>query len=152
MKAKTDFSKLPVGTKVWSSVNGHCVIQKTTNNPHKDYPILCMFNEGKLYSYFTPDGKKDLSDVYPTLFLKTLPGFEDGTAFESEVIDERIGKKCRNDMKNVESTDYFGDKIRVGDMVVFMQVKYRNLIKGTIKSIGQKGGLTIQFKVYDRVE
>lgn len=92
MKAKTDFSKLPVGTKVWSSIYGHGEIIGR-GSPDSIYPITVDFGYDNR-PCFTKYGVLYLSDKYPSLFLKPLPGFEDGTAFESEMPDERIGKKC----------------------------------------------------------
>jgi hypothetical protein len=33
--------------------------------------------------------------------------------------------------------DYFGNEIKVGDTVAFMQIGYRNLMMGTVSSISQ---------------
>lgn len=92
MKTKTDFSKLLVGTKIWSSNYGYGKIIKI-GPPDCTYPITVDFG-GACVSVFTEHGKFSTRDSYPSLFLKPLPGFEDGTAFESEIPDERIGKKC----------------------------------------------------------
>lgn len=92
MKTKTDFSKLPIGTKVWSSNYGY---GEMINNDSANctYPITVDFDNTNV-SNFTKDGRYYSDDTYPSLFLKPLPGFEDGTAFENEMPDERIGKKC----------------------------------------------------------
>lgn len=34
--------------------------------------------------------------------------------------------------------DFFGTEIKIGDEVAFMEISYRNLLKGTIKSISPK--------------
>jgi len=35
--------------------------------------------------------------------------------------------------------DFLGNKLSVGDKVVFMQLNYRNLMKGTISKISESG-------------
>ena len=44
-------------------------------------------------------------------------------------------------MSEDKKCDFLGNELNVGDEVVFMQLKYRNLMKGTIKHMSPKTAL-----------
>ena len=37
--------------------------------------------------------------------------------------------------------DFLGNELKVGDTVVFMQIRYRSLVKGTVKSLSPQKAL-----------
>lgn len=46
-------------------------------------------------------------------------------------------------------TDFLGNNLTVGDEVVFMQLGYRNLKKGKIKSMTERGTLIISHERFN---
>lgn len=96
MKTKTNFILLPVGTKVWSSQKGWGEI--TDNCGSGMYPVTVKYKGnckcGGDRHIYTAGGYYSTHDVYPSLFLEPLPGFEDGSALLADETDKRIGKKC----------------------------------------------------------
>lgn len=44
-------------------------------------------------------------------------------------------------MSEEKRCDFIGNELQIGDEVVFMQLKYRNLMRGTIKTMAPKSAL-----------
>ena len=67
----SDFDKLKIGTKLWSSIRGNCRVIRTCNN--RECPIEVAFDDDSTNTY-TKDGKEFKSDKFASLF-KEKPDF-----------------------------------------------------------------------------
>lgn len=63
-------TKFKVGDKVWCLLNGEGVVDTLLGNgiSYIEYPILVRFISGPL-DYYTVDGKVDICNLNPSLFL-----------------------------------------------------------------------------------
>jgi len=97
MKRKTDFSKLPIGTKVWNFIDGAGYISniKLSN----DYPIMITFENGDQNTYHI-DGREDKDDINPLLFLQKFEVPD--IAFEVPKPDLKIDDKIMVRLVNGE--------------------------------------------------
>jgi len=62
---KTDFTKLPIGTKVWDITKGWGVIERICHD--QIYPILVKHYVSSIS--YTAQGKAHTWDIHPSLFL-----------------------------------------------------------------------------------
>ena len=68
-----DFDKLKIGTKLWSSIYGNCIVIHICNI--SEYPIEVAFDDYPTNTY-TKDGKVLKSDKFPSLFLRKPDGIK----------------------------------------------------------------------------
>ena len=68
-----DFDSLKVGTKLWSSIYGNCIVIHICNI--SEYPIEVAFDDYPTNTY-TKDGKGLKSDKFPSLFLRKPDGIK----------------------------------------------------------------------------
>jgi hypothetical protein len=119
---KTDFSKLPIGTKVWSFRYGWCEITKI--NTDKEYSIRVRYKYGDTEEY-TSYGFCFDSDVNPTLFLR--PFEIPVKAFEQQMPEFKKGMKlyqsmgkpiliCDIGVNNLWGVDCNGELININDI------------------------------------
>ena len=65
---KTDFTKLPEGTRVWSLIKNECGFIEE-NKKNNNYPVKVIFDDGKTTTY-TADGREYTYDKNASIFLQ----------------------------------------------------------------------------------
>lgn len=102
---KTDFTKLPLGTRVWSFKRNESGVV-SLNNFNNTYPINVSFDSGKDVIY-TADGRYTETDKNPDLFLQKFEIPKE--AFEMPLPELPVDSKIlvSEDPKTIDNKRYF---------------------------------------------
>ena len=99
MSKKINFSKLPIGTKVWSFLDGDGYISNIKSS--NEYPLTVTFEDEYKSTYYI-DGRQDRNDINPILFLQSfdIPN----KAYKMPLPDLKIDAKIM--VKHYESSEW----------------------------------------------